>query len=133
MSVPPRSASEIATPLRIVFLGTPALAADILECLVTVRDLLRVVAVVTRPDEARGRGMAMTPSEVAAVAARHQVPTLKPTRIKTDSAAGDSRRSAPHASQRARIAAPEASRRISRRRRNSGRRYGDGCHDYASG
>ena len=83
MSVPPRSASEIATPLTIVFLGTPALAARILERLVTVGDRFRVVAVVTRPDEARGRGMAMTPSEVAAVAARHQVPTLKPTRIKT--------------------------------------------------
>ena len=84
MTVPPRSASEIATPLKIIFLGTPALAAHILERLVTAADpRFRVVAVVTRPDEPRGRGMTMTPSEVGAVAAHHQIPTLKPTRIKT--------------------------------------------------
>ena len=84
MSVPPRSASEIAPPLKIVFLGTPALAAHILERLLTARDpRFRVVAVVTRPDEPRGRGMAMAPSEVGAVAVQHQVPTLKPTRIRT--------------------------------------------------
>ena len=84
MTVPPRSASEIATPLKIIFLGTPALAAHILERLVTAADpRFRVVAVVTRPDEPRGRGMTMTPSEVGAVAAHHRIPTLKPTRIKT--------------------------------------------------
>jgi methionyl-tRNA formyltransferase len=84
MSVPPRSASEIATPLKIVFLGTPALAAHILDRLVTAADpRFRVAAVVTRPDEPRGRGLTMAPSEVGAVAARHRVPTLKPTRIKT--------------------------------------------------
>ena len=84
MSVPPQSASEIATPLKIAFLGTPALAAHILERLVTAADpRFRVVAAVTRPDEPRGRGMAMAPSEVGAVAAQHGIPALKPTRIKT--------------------------------------------------
>jgi methionyl-tRNA formyltransferase len=82
MSVPPRSASE--TPLKIIYLGTPALAAHILERLVTAPDArFRVVAVVTRPDEPRGRGMTMAPSEVGAVAAQHGIPALKPTRIKT--------------------------------------------------
>lgn len=83
MSVPPQSASS-ATPLKIVFMGTPAIAAHILERLVTANNpRFRVAAVVTRPDEPRGRGLTLAPSEVGAVAARHNLPTLKPTRIKT--------------------------------------------------
>ena len=38
---------------------------------------------VTRPDQPRGRGQKPQPSEVAAVAARHGIPTLKPTKIRT--------------------------------------------------
>jgi len=84
MSVPPPSASEIASPLKIVFMGTPALAAHILDRLITAADRrFRVVAAVTRPDEPRGRGMALAPSEVGAIAERHRIPTLKPVRIKT--------------------------------------------------
>ena len=84
MSVPPQSASKIATPLKIVFMGTPALAAHILDRVVAAADpRFRVVAVVTRPDEPRGRGLALAPSEVGTVAARYNLLTLKPTRIKT--------------------------------------------------
>lgn len=43
----------------------------------------RVVGVVTRPDQPRGRGLGMEPSEVGAVAAKHQIPTLKPVKIRT--------------------------------------------------
>jgi methionyl-tRNA formyltransferase len=65
-------------------MGTPALAAHILERLAAVGDAgFRVVAVVTRPDEPRGRGLARQPSEVGAVAARRGIATLKPTRIRT--------------------------------------------------
>ncbi|MFZ2063598.1 MAG: methionyl-tRNA formyltransferase [Candidatus Binatus sp.] len=72
------------TPLRIVFMGTPALAAHILERLVTASGAsFRVVGVVTRPDQPRGRGLGMDPSEVGAVAAKHQIPTLKPVKIRT--------------------------------------------------
>src|SRR5262249_52046507 len=84
MSVPPRSASSIAPPLKIIFMGTPALAARILDRLVAAHDpRFRVVAVVTRPDERRGRGLTLLPSEVGAVAATHGIATLKPGRIKT--------------------------------------------------
>jgi methionyl-tRNA formyltransferase len=84
MSVPPRSASDLAPPLKIIFMGTPALAAHILGRLVAAADpRFCVVAVVTRPDEPRGRGLTRSPSEVAAVAATHKIVTLKPTRIKT--------------------------------------------------
>jgi len=65
-------------------MGTPALAAHILGRLVAAADpRFCVVAVVTRPDEPRGRGLTRSPSEVAADAATHKIVTLKPTRIKT--------------------------------------------------
>jgi methionyl-tRNA formyltransferase len=38
---------------------------------------------VTRPDQPRGRGQKAQPSEVGAVAAHHQIPLLKPTKIRT--------------------------------------------------
>ena len=65
-------------------MGTPALAAHILERLVTASGAnSRVVGVVTRPDKPRGRGLGTEPSEVASVAAKHQIPTLKPSKIRT--------------------------------------------------
>ncbi len=65
-------------------MGTPALAAHILDRLASLSDpRFSVVAVVTRPDEPRGRGMALAPSEVGAVAARHNLPALKPVKIRT--------------------------------------------------
>ncbi len=68
----------------IIFMGTPALAAHILQRLLDAADApARVVAVVTRPDQPRGRGMKLHPSEVAEVAAAHGLPILKPTKIRT--------------------------------------------------
>jgi len=65
-------------------MGTPALAAHILVRLAAASDpRFRVVAVVTRPDEPKGRGMSMAPSEVGAAAARLAIPVLKPSRIKS--------------------------------------------------
>jgi methionyl-tRNA formyltransferase len=64
-------------------MGTPALAAHILERLAAERDRFPVVAVVTRPDQPRGRRLAMEPSEVGAIAAQLQIPTLKPVKIRT--------------------------------------------------
>ena len=65
-------------------MGTPALAAHILERLIAASGAsLRVAGVVTRPDQPRGRRLAMEPSEVGAVAARHAIPTLKPVKIRT--------------------------------------------------
>ena len=92
-SGPPASGSEIATPLRIVFMGTPALAAHILErladaCGEAPRAGLQgasfvIAGVVTRPDQPRGRGLKLEPSEVAMVAARRGLPVLKPAKIRT--------------------------------------------------
>ncbi|MBV8361905.1 MAG: methionyl-tRNA formyltransferase [Deltaproteobacteria bacterium] len=65
-------------------MGTPQLAARILEILLSAPlDQLRVVAVVTRPDEPRGRGLKLQPSEVTLVAERYHIPALKPAKIRT--------------------------------------------------
>ena len=65
-------------------MGTPALAAHILKRLLDTQDSPgQVVAVVTRPDQPRGRGLKLQPSEVAAVAAAYDLPVLKPTKIRT--------------------------------------------------
>ncbi len=83
VSTPPESASE-ASPLEIVFMGTPPLAARILEILLSAsQDHYRVVAVITRPNEPRGRGLRLQPSEVALMAERYAIPVLKPAKIRT--------------------------------------------------
>ncbi|MFZ0244831.1 methionyl-tRNA formyltransferase [Candidatus Binatus sp.] len=74
----------MAESLKIVFMGTPALAARILERLVTASGAnFRLVGVVTRADQPRGRGLGTEPSEVGALAARRGIPTLKPVKIRT--------------------------------------------------
>jgi methionyl-tRNA formyltransferase len=84
-SPPPPSASEARrAPPRIVFMGTPALAAHILDRLIAASGQdFTVVGVVTRPDQPRKRGLKMESSEVGAVAERAGLPTLKPVRIRT--------------------------------------------------
>ncbi len=65
-------------------MGTPELAVHILERLIAASgENHQVVAVITRPDQPRGRGQKPQSSEVGAVAAHHAIPTLKPTRIRT--------------------------------------------------
>ena len=65
-------------------MGTPALAAHILERLVMASGAkFKVVGVVTRPDRPRGRGLGTEPSEVGALAESRGIPTLKPVKIRT--------------------------------------------------
>jgi methionyl-tRNA formyltransferase len=81
-SPPPTSASE-TSPLKVVFMGTPQLAARVLEILLIAgRDQVRVMAVVTRPDQPRGRGLKLESSEVAALAEKYRIQTLKPVKIR---------------------------------------------------
>lgn len=81
---PPRLSETGGRPLRIVFMGTPALAAHVLECLIDQGGgEFAVVGVVTRPDQPRKRGLKLEPSDVALAAARHGIRTLKPVKIRT--------------------------------------------------
>jgi len=68
------------TTLRIVFFGTPEFAVPVLEGLVAAG--CRPVAVVTRPDRPRGRGLRTRPSPVKESALRLGLRVLEPERLK---------------------------------------------------
>ena len=69
-------------PLRIIFMGTPDFGAATLEALIGGPD--EIVAVVTQPDRAKGRGKKITPPPVKVLAEAHGIPVLQPTKIKTE-------------------------------------------------
>jgi methionyl-tRNA formyltransferase len=64
--------------MRVVFAGTPEVAAASLRAVLDSRH--EVVAVVTRPDAVAGRGHRLTPSPVSRLADERGIPTLKPAR-----------------------------------------------------
>lgn len=68
--------------LRIVFMGTPELAAHILQRLVT--DGYQVVAVVTAPDRPAGRGRRLRSSPVKDYALEKGIPVLQPEKLRSD-------------------------------------------------
>ena len=65
-----------AAPLRIVFLGTPEIAARILEELLRGPD--HVAGVFTRPDSRKGRGLELLAPPVKQLADKHQIPVYQP-------------------------------------------------------
>jgi methionyl-tRNA formyltransferase len=69
--------------LRALFFGTPQLSADILADLL-VSDMLEIIAIVSNPDTTGGRGHTLIQSPVAALAQKHNIPLLQPTKIRTD-------------------------------------------------
>lgn len=69
-------------PLRIIFMGTPDFAAATLQALIDGPD--DVVAVVTQPDRAKGRGKKLTPPPAKVIAESADIPVLQPTKIKTE-------------------------------------------------
>ncbi|MFN8102215.1 MAG: methionyl-tRNA formyltransferase [Mycobacterium sp.] len=69
--------------MRLVFAGTPEPALPSLHRLIA-SPRHDVVAVLTRPDAASGRRGKPAPSPVAALAAEHGIPVLKPPRPNTD-------------------------------------------------
>ena len=62
--------------MRIVFMGTPDIAAACLEKLLT--EHMNVVAVYTKPDTPQNRGMKLTQSPVKRVALAHEIPVYQP-------------------------------------------------------
>jgi methionyl-tRNA formyltransferase len=69
------------TPLRIVFMGTPALAATVLDALLR-EAKFNVVTVVTQPDQPKGRDLKLQPPPVKELALARSVPVLQPQRAK---------------------------------------------------
>jgi len=68
-------------PLRVVFMGTPELAAVCLGQLLAATGL-SVVGVVTQPDRPKGRDLKLTPSPVKVLALRHGLPVLQPEKAR---------------------------------------------------
>ena len=64
--------------MRIVVAGTPEVAIPALDALAASRH--EIIAVVTRPDAASGRGRKVSRSPVATWADEHEVPVLQPAR-----------------------------------------------------
>ncbi|HYG25245.1 MAG TPA: methionyl-tRNA formyltransferase [Verrucomicrobiae bacterium] len=74
----------VAMPLRIVFMGTPALAAESLRALLAAREF-EVAAVVSQPDQPKGRGLKLQPTPVKELAVESGIPVLQPERARNDS------------------------------------------------
>src|ERR1700736_6783503 len=75
---PPREA------LDLVFMGTPAFAATILEALIEVGHRIR--AVYTQPPRPAGRGHRPQPSPVQLLATQHRIPVSCPVSLRTPEA-----------------------------------------------
>jgi len=73
--------------LRLIFFGTPEIAVPTLERLIAGPH--EVVAVVSQPDRARGRGRKQSPSAVSAVALREDIPLIRSENIGGDGGDGD--------------------------------------------
>ena len=65
--------------MRVVFMGTPRFAAEILDELAEFHE---IAAVYTRPDAVRGRGKALVPSPVKDVAERRGFPVRTPRTLR---------------------------------------------------
>jgi methionyl-tRNA formyltransferase len=77
------SSFVIMNSLRIIFMGTPGLAAASLRALTACPDF-RVVAVVTQPDQPKGRGLKLQPSAVKEVAQKENLAVLQPPRARDE-------------------------------------------------
>ncbi len=68
--------------MRVVFMGTPDIAATCLQKLLD--DGFQVVGVYTQPDRPKGRGMKMVFPPVKELALAHDIPVYQPDSFKTD-------------------------------------------------
>ena len=68
--------------MRVVFMGTPDIAATCLKKII--QDGIDVVAVYTQPDRPKGRGMKMVFSPVKELAIAHNLPVFQPENFRED-------------------------------------------------
>ena len=68
--------------MRVVFMGTPDIAATCLK--ESLSDGFNVVGVYTQPDRPKGRGMKMVASPVKEVALEHAIPVFQPENFRED-------------------------------------------------
>lgn len=72
---------------RVIFMGTPDYAADILKTLIAADDI-EVVAVYTQPDKPVGRKGVLTPPAVKVLAQEAHIPIWQPSRLRDENVVG---------------------------------------------
>ena len=65
-------------------MGTPEIAADVLNELLLMKDKAEIVGVFTQPDKPVGRKQILTPSPVKELALKEGIPVFQPRRIKKE-------------------------------------------------
>ncbi|MBQ7059182.1 MAG: methionyl-tRNA formyltransferase [Firmicutes bacterium] len=70
--------------MRIVYMGTPDIAADVLKELLGMKEISEIVGVFTQPDKPVGRKQILTPSPVKELALSEGIPVFQPRRIKKE-------------------------------------------------
>lgn len=65
---------------NLIYFGSPEFSAIILDSLIN-SDSVNVVGVVTTPDKPTGRSLTLTPSPVAVLAGKYDLPVYKPTKL----------------------------------------------------
>lgn len=79
----PTAAPTLPTPkIRVVFMGTPELAASILQALVSAK--YQIVLVITKPDATTGRKQEITESPVKMKATEYGIPLFQPEKFDTN-------------------------------------------------
>lgn len=68
--------------MKVVFMGTPDFSVPVLQTLL--KDGYEVVAVVTQPDRPKGRKRVLTPPPVKVEALKHEIPVLRPEKIRLE-------------------------------------------------
>ena len=66
--------------MRIMFMGTPDIAAESLKALIN--NNMKPVCAVTQPDKPRGRGYKLMPAEVKVAAEENGIPVYQPETLK---------------------------------------------------
>jgi methionyl-tRNA formyltransferase len=92
MSLEP--AVQLPVPISLIFMGTPPLAATVLEALLAERGW-KISAVVTQPDQPKGRDLKLQPSAVKELALQNNLPVLQPTRAREEAFIAQIRQLAP--------------------------------------
>lgn len=73
--------------MKVIFFGTPAFAANVLQYLID--NEVDVVAVVSKPDKAIGRSKKLVPTPVKEVALAHNIPLYQPEKVSAPGVADD--------------------------------------------
>jgi len=76
------SPQKVGVIMRIIFMGTPDFAANILKRIID--EQYEVVLVVSQPDRPVGRKKELRPTSVKQVALDHNIPVFQPEKIRTE-------------------------------------------------